>query len=83
MSIAWGPALDAEVDYRHQQLHSDFHRPLIRRTHRKVRPAAATALTELTSVRSNRRESAHIPAQPAGRAESGTVDQDREHAHVA
>lgn len=83
MSIAWGPALDAEVDYRHQQLHSDFHRPLIRRTHRKVRPAAATALTELTSVRSNRRESAHIPAQPAGQAESGTVNQDREHAHVA
>ncbi len=83
MSIAWGPALDAEVDYRHQQLHSDFHRPLIRRTHRKVRPAAATALTELTSVRSNRRESAHIPAQPAGQAESVTVDQDREHAHVA
>ena len=83
MSIAWGPALDAEVDYRHQQLHSDFHRPLIRRTHRKVRLAAATALTELTSVRSNRRESAHIPAQPAGQAESVTVDQDREHAHVA
>ena len=83
MSIAWGPALDAEVDYRHQQLHSDFHRPLIRRTHRKVRPAAATALTELTSVRSNRRESAHIPAQPARQVESVTVDQDREHAHVA
>ena len=83
MSIAWGPALDAEVDYRHQQLHSDFHRPLIRRTHRKVRPAAATALTELTSVRSNRRESAHIPAQPAGQAESVTVNQDREHVHVA
>ena len=83
MSIAWGPALDAEVDYRHQQLHSDFHRPLIRRTHRKVRPAAATALTELTSVRSSRREPAHIPAQPARQTESVTVDQDREHAHVA
>ena len=83
MSIAWGPALDAEVNYRHQQLHSDFHRPLIRRPHRKARPAAATSLTDLTSVRSSRREPAHIPAQPARQAVSVTVDQDREHAHVA
>ena len=81
MSIAWGPALDAEVNYRHQQLHSDYRRPLIHRPHRKARPAPATPLTELTSVRSSRREPAHIPAQPARPAES--AGQDREHAHVA
>ncbi|MET0864077.1 MAG: hypothetical protein ABWZ98_07060 [Nakamurella sp.] len=27
MSINWGPAMDAEIAYRHEQIHSDFRRP--------------------------------------------------------
>jgi hypothetical protein len=27
MSIAWGPALDAEIAYRHEQARTDFRRP--------------------------------------------------------
>ena len=42
MSIAWGPALDAEVAYRHQQVRSDFFRPATRSWHRApARPVSA------------------------------------------
>ncbi len=55
MSIPWGPALDAEVAYRHQQVRNDFHR-WSRRREPALHVSAQQAETRATAQ--------HIPAQP-------------------
>lgn len=83
MSIAWGPALDAEVQYRHQQVRSDFFRenPRTRSWHRApARPVSAPRVparpvtTGWIIDASQHPTQAGIPVQPVptGAAGSGT-----------
>jgi hypothetical protein len=49
MSIPWGPALDAEVAYRHQQARTTFHRQSARSASRQRRAATRASTPRIST----------------------------------
>ena len=47
MTMAWGPAIDAEVAYRHQQARATFHRQSARSAARQRRAAKKSSTTRI------------------------------------
>ena len=78
MSIPWGPALDAEVAYRHQQARNDFHRWSWRRKPAHHHPVvAATHHIPAQQPQAQRVPAPLIPIRPR------PVDAQRPSAHAA
>jgi hypothetical protein len=58
MTMAWGPAFDAEINYRHQQARNDFRRRTARRTAQPapVRHVPGRSTADLIPSQPSRRE---------------------------
>lgn len=75
MTMAWGPAFDAEINYRHQQARNDFRRRTARRTAQPapVRHVPGRSTADLIPSQPSRREP--VTAAAAQRASEQWVSE--------